>query len=438
MLLQIRELFKKENTGKYLKELLKNENISSLELEILQKRKLSHLFKSITKNRFFEKYIHDIFLDDKLHEKSIEEILRLLPIINKATIREQIDQWVDKDKAFVKLTTSGSTGSPFEIYHSKESYEIKAASKDRALARFNIDRNELQIAFGCGYGADLNLINKLKVKIHNKYILKKRFFDITQIKREEFNNYLSNIEKINPVSIWSYPSFLNELVCYANENNIKLNLTRLKAVILSGESSSVIMYNNIRNFFEKPIIDEYNSNEGFLASTCRMGKLHINEDTVYMLIKDSNNFLKKYGYGELVLTQFYSDAYPLINYLQGDYINISEEKCDCGSSFRVIKEVIGRSGSVVIYNGDEKVSTTTFGHYIAKSPYIKNIVKFQLIQNDVSHIEIKFVLNEFNFNKLAFESLIKGVFNKCTVDFIYVDDIPRTSSGKFNDFIINI
>jgi phenylacetate-CoA ligase len=139
--------------------------------------------------------------------------------------------------------------------------------------------------FGCDpYKNDFTFVNRLKIKIHNQFILKKIFFDITKITRDTIPFYLSRIQKINPVTIWGYPSHVYEIAEYGLQNNINIVLSNLKAIVLSGESFTDLMYNVILKYFNKPIIDEYNSNEGFLASSCQYGRLNINEDTVYMLV----------------------------------------------------------------------------------------------------------------------------------------------------------
>jgi phenylacetate-CoA ligase len=438
MLLQLREYIKKENTGKILKKLIENDSLSESQLRSLQYSLFNDLFSFVKKTHNFYKES----LPFSIELNSIEcasSFIHLFPIIDKSFISQNKSQWVNNKLNFVKLTTSGSSGHPFEIFHSKISYETKAASKERSLYRFGIGRNDLQIMFGCGFdGHKQSYLNRLKIRIHNQFILNKIFFDITKISRDAFPFYLKKIHEINPVTIWSYPSFLYEIAVYGIKNNVMLKLPKLKAVILSGESFTDLMRDTIKDYFQKPIIDEYNSNEGFLASSCPSGQLHINEDTVYMLVRKSNGELSRFGYGELVCSQFYSHAYPLINYLQGDLIEISKEKCICGSSFRVIKKVYGRSASVIIKNGSELISSTTFGHIIAKSIYINNIVKFQLVQNSVESANLFLVLNPGFFDKINFENFINNILNFINVHYHYVNDIDRDSTGKYKDVIVNI
>jgi phenylacetate-coenzyme A ligase PaaK-like adenylate-forming protein len=124
--------------------------------------------------------------------------------------------------------------------------------------------------------------------------------------------------------------------------------------------------------------------------------------------------------------------------LQGNIVDISQERCDCGSPFRFINKVYGRSGEVQIINGIEKISNTTFGHIITSGIYIDNIAKFQLIQNSLDKVELFIVLFPGKFDQINFEKQINILLNNLIVEYIYVNDIERDLSGKFKNVIVDI
>jgi len=437
LLLKIVEKVKGDKTGVYLKMLMKNENISIHDVNKLQLTLFNILFQRIIQNS------HPYYSQFKVNfqnSNSLFETLQTLPIIDKSVIRNAGKSWItQKESLTICLSTSGSSGIPFEIHHSKESYEIKGAGKERALARFGIGRNEFQMSFGCGYtSSSSTLISKIKLYIHNRIIMNKLFTDITRINKKSLQKNIEDIILKKPTTIWGYPSFIKELACYGIDNNIKFNNPNLKAVVISGETCNDKMREDIIQFFKVPIIDEYNSNEGFLASSCREGNLHISEDTVFMMVRKENGELSLTGRGELILTQLYSSAFPLINYTQGDIIEIVDNHCSCGSNFRIIKEVVGRSGATPIHNGDEIIGIPVFNHVITKSIYREKIAQYQLVQNKINIIEIFIVLRNENQSLDGFKNFMQEIFYNCEVKIHLVSNISREKSGKFKDVIVNI
>lgn len=439
MLLELREILKGEKTGFYLKELLVNGRMSKPEIENFQKNKLKELLQYVLHTN---KYYQLLFEKNKVSFQDIDNwdlnrILNFLPIIDKSLIKENKEFWLDKSQTTFRLTTSGSTGQPFEIFHSRKSSEIKYASKERSLKRLGIGRTEKQLYYGCGYNNLMQKsIQKLNSYIHNSIILNKVIVDIRFINAKNISQEIKRINKLKPSTIWGYPSFIFELARYIVDNNIQLQNKKLKAVITSGESFSNFQRDIILSAFKVPIIDEYNSNEGFLGSTCKHGKLHINEDTCIMRVLDKDGKLLEFGQGQLVVTQLYSHAYPLINYIQGDTVDISHDSCSCGLSFRVLNKVEGRSGSQQIRNGHNSVSHAIFSHMITKSPFFRYLDRYQLIQNQSGLVFKVQESLDSKLNRSELEDFVKNLFEQEKITFEYVDEIQREKSGKYKDFII--
>ncbi len=74
---------------------------------------------------------------------------------------------------------------------------------------------------------------------------------------------------------------------------------------------------------------------GIIAFECTEGNMHINLEGVYVET-DSNN--------EIIVTNFHSYSFPVIRYMLGDAVKLSDDniRCKCGMAHPVIKEVSGR------------------------------------------------------------------------------------------------
>ena len=104
----------------------------------------------------------------------------------------------------------------------------------------------------------------------------------------------------------------------------------------------------IRARFGLPLIQIYQASEGVVGCTCAHGTLHINEDLVYVELLDDDGLpVTEPGARarRMLVTNLYNRVQPLIRYELNDLIELGEP-CACGSGFRTIRKVLGRSDDV--------------------------------------------------------------------------------------------
>jgi len=433
------ERFMQENTKELLVQFKKNEFLSSNDLLKEQERRLISLIEYLIK--FNTHYSNFILANniDITKTKSIKSILDNFPIIDKEYIRSRELEWIttNSNAKLTSATTSGSTGVPFKIFHSNVSRDIKTANKYRLFKWHKIERWEKQLYLGCTYGPKISFLSKFKIFINDKFIHNRHVLDFTTINEENILIAINKINSLNPSSIWAYPSIISEVSQYIVKNNIVLNANLLKGIILSGEGVTEYTKNLVYKAFGVYPVDEYNSNEGFIAGSCENGNLHLMEDTLIAEILHEDGTISESGYGELLITFLYALDYPFIRYKIGDIVTITLERCKCGRTFKVITAVDGRKGSFV-YNGDKKISNATCNHYITKSPFMSSIIKYQIVQNDLASVNVNLVLNDKTKDFTQFENTIIALFDNIKVHFNYVDEIPRLKSGKHIDVLNNV
>jgi phenylacetate-coenzyme A ligase PaaK-like adenylate-forming protein len=86
-----------------------------------------------------------------------------------------------------------------------------------------------------------------------------------------------------------------------------------------------------------------------IGCTCGRGTLHVNEDLVYVeLLDDEGRPVTEPGARarRMLVTNLYNRVQPLIRYELNDLIELGEQ-CACGSGFRTIRRVLGRSDDVL-------------------------------------------------------------------------------------------
>lgn len=194
-----------------------------------------------------------------------------------------------------------------------------------------------------------------------------------------------NHEKIN--IIMAPPSMLRILMEFKDKIKVKLKLIVSYAEVLEKEDKE-----RISKAFNVEIHEIYQASEGQVASTCKCGNLHINEDLVFIELYDKDNspvIAPNVTAQRMILTNLVNQAQPLIRYEMNDIIELGG-KCECGSSFRVISKILGRNDDVLIFkNSHDKVVHVfpdLFARWIITG--FDAIREFKVIQFNENKIEI--------------------------------------------------
>lgn len=442
-LFRLRERIKHQHVEDCLNQLINMESGFSIEdLRLWQMDHLKALIQDVCNK---VPYYQQLDILSKIHFEENHnpyDSLSVFPVVDKKVISRHFNEWFSDDIDNTKIAlvrTSGSTGIPFRLYLSPEASWYKAASKYRLYNRFGIMPDDRQMCLSCDKKDEKkSLTLKIKLYFNDRFINKRIFSNVTYLTDNDILNQITKIKKSHVKSVWGYPSAIYEICRWALANNVCINDGGIKAVIFSGEGHTTKMKEVVSTAMGGiPVIDEYNSSESFLAGSCKDGNLHLNEDTTLFEVLTEDGKICEYGRGELLITSLFNKDFPFIRYKIGDIVEISREKCSCGSIYKVLKSVDGRS-SAVIYNGKSVIPHTSISHYIHYSEFEKDICRIQIEQNNYESVIVRVEPNGKGLNREKFENMWISIFNKLHVCFEYVDSIPREKSGKFRDVIQNI
>jgi putative adenylate-forming enzyme len=139
------------------------------------------------------------------------------------------------------------------------------------------------------------------------------------------------------------PSLLRQLIPH-----LATLKTPLRRVITYAEVLNPLEKSRFSAAFRAPVVEIYQASEGQIASPCRYGNLHINEDLVYIELLDENDRPVEPGQraSRMLVTNLVNHVQPLIRYEMNDLVELGGP-CPCGSHFRVISQVIGRNDDVL-------------------------------------------------------------------------------------------
>jgi len=210
-------------------------------------------------------------------------------------------------------------------------------------------------------------------------------------------NYCSTMERVEDIIkrinnlkiniLMAPPSLIRELLPYSNEIQPKI-----KRIITYAEVLEDVDKERFEKEFNTKVIEIYQASEGQIASACKYGHLHINEELVYIELYDQHgNLIEEdniIGH-KMILTNLINYAQPLIRYEMNDMI-VLDKDCPCGSKYRRIKKVLGRHDDLLYFydnsNNRKYVFPDLFVRWIIVCS--ENIREFQVIQNSINQINI--------------------------------------------------
>jgi putative adenylate-forming enzyme len=236
------------------------------------------------------------------------------------------------------------------------------------------------------------------------------------------------------------PSLLRVLVPLSAAITTKLKKVITYAEVLTEEDK--VMF---QNAFHAKVIEIYQASEGQMASACSCGRLHINEDLVFVEVYDENDQLitKPHVVGHhMLVTNLINFAQPLIRYKMNDMI-VLDDPCPCGSHFRTIKNIIGRHDDLLYFYGKDLKIRYVFPDLFARWIITESdaIREFQVIQDDIGELAITLdAKSDFDPKRLRtrLEKELQAIGLSATID-IQIGPIPLPpDKNKFKRFISHL
>lgn len=211
---------------------------------------------------------------------------------------------------------------------------------------------------------------------------------------------LINREQLNVLA--GPPSLLTLIAAQAAEIN-----SPVVAVISYAEELDQTTRQRISDAFGAPVRELYQGAEGMLGFTCSAGSLHLNEDMTFVEFDDTQDTVGTAR--RVVVTDLYRRTQPFIRYELNDLLEIGGRDCACGSAFRVISRIHGRSDSIFTLRTASGGEVKLMPDYVRRSinQASEHIIEYQAIQHGNEDIEIKLDLAE-GADRAAIEGAIVG------------------------------
>ena len=249
---------------------------------------------------------------------------------------------------------------------------------------------------------------------------------------------LTWLQEQNPDYLLSYPSNVLALAKACISKGIRLE--NLREIRTLSEAHNPELRAVCREAWGVPVTDIYSANEvGYIAFQCPEHEhFHIQSETLFVEVLNAQGEACQPGeIGRVVITTLHNYAMPLIRYEIMDYAEVGEA-CPCGRGLPVIKRVLGRQRNLItLPDGRQHWPSMGYGKWFGVAP----IEQIQLVQKNLQQIEARLVMpRPLTPDEQAqmIPILQKSLGYAFQISFSYHDEIPRSASGKFEDFISEI
>lgn len=373
-----------------------------------QQMKIDYLLKYAKDNcNFYKKY--DLSINS-------------FPVVNKRIIKDNIDDILVKKydiNTLHKMSTSGSTGTPFTIYQNRE-------KRNAVLAEIIFFGKKANYTFG-----EKEIYPRIWVKSVKKSFIKKFLQNIITFYTSSLEDY--NLEKLdltlkkNRVKcILSYASTLYAFDKYLCKNGNAKGY-RIKSIVSGSELLNEDTRKSLSTYFNCNVYSRYSNEEnGLLGQDFGFDKkFWLNETNYYFefLKVDEDKPAEQGELARIVVTDLLNFAMPMIRYDTGDLCKYTIQ-----DNKKYITEIYGRRGDLIYNTHGESMSP----HIITNNMWeIPNIIQWKFVQ--LGKINYKIILNvEKNFNgeKELLQKFKNLLGNNSIIEFEYIDEIPVLNSGK--------
>ena len=252
--------------------------------------------------------------------------IELFPVIDKNRLKSNMEMFCSKQikpNERISATTSGSTGTPFTVYHNKQK-------------KFRNSADTIYFAHLGGY----NLGRKLYyLKIWSKYNKKSRLerfmqniepIDVLNLK-EDAQFVLEKLKSNkNPAACLGYTSAFETICKFLDCHPSATGNFNISSIITMSESLDDYTKLTAAKYFSCPVLSRYSNIEnGILAQQTISSPYDfiINTASYYIEIlhQDNDTVLDKGEQGRIVVTDYFNLAMPMIRYDTGD-IGVMEER----------------------------------------------------------------------------------------------------------------
>jgi phenylacetate-CoA ligase len=421
---------KRRSTVRHLAEYEASQWLDSQALAALQLRKLNALLAHAWREVPF---LQHFWRDHGLQPTALGDVSELAtyPVLTKQLIKDHYDDMIAtswKGRTLSKVT-GGSTGMPFRLAYTQDSYAARTALMWRGYrwAGADLGRRTAYL-WGLPLGDDKGASRKLAT-YHAFY--NRRMLNSFSLRTDNAGEYVAAINRFKPKTIVGYVAPLVTLAQWILEHGASVHAP--SSLLTGAEALQEPQRKLIETAFRAPAFNTYGSREfGLLGAECSAKSgLHVGVDHfVFETVDDADQPV--FGRpGHVLVTDLSNYAMPFIRYRIGDAASLAPGRCDCGRTLPLVSALLGRTLDLI---------RTRDGHLLPGEyfPTLFNdydfIQQYQIVQHDLDHLDVNLVVKAGDagpddLDRLRSE-LRKALGPEVQLALNFVADLPLTPAGK--------
>lgn len=363
------------------------------------------------------------------------ELLAALPVLKRRELKAQAEALHSahaRTPQALSFTTSGSTGMPVRVAWDRDANVLIAAIVARYHRWWKSDPSARYATLSAvptdaqGRGREVRGMPWYPGQPGSDGVAA----DAAQPVREQ----LSWLLREQPRYLMTYPSNARALLRAARESG--KSLACLERIDTFGESAVEGLDGLADEVCAAQVADRYSAREvGMIALQCPDGQgYRVQAESVFVeLLDESDQPVSAGETGRVVVTSLQNIAMPLIRYEIGDYAQAGEALNE-GMPHPVLRKIHGRRRNMFrLPDGDSLWPRFNSDDLASVAP----VRQFQLVQKSLALLGLTLVVDRLVTagEEAALEGLVrerlKGDYR---LALQYVDDIPRSAGGKYEDF----
>jgi phenylacetate-CoA ligase len=359
-----------------------------------------------------------------------------IPILEKDAVRERLDDLLalDADRSQVKLGhTGGSTGKPLAFWYDEVKHELMRAGMMRGfmmsgwvpgqkVLNFWGARQDVAAGgvFGSGWGAGWS-----------DWVATEKTIAATEFSPVKLLEWARIVQRYRPVLLYGYASAMSELARFVIAEKLAMPGS-LIGVYATAEVLTDTQREDMQQAFGCKVFNQYGSREvPNIAWECRHGNMHVFADLVVLESERID------GDDQLIVTSLTNRLMPFIRYKLGDSGRLLDGECACGSPFPLMEMGMCRQNDWIRGQAGQRIHPGVFNRMLDGQTQIR---QYQWVQQALDRIELNLVASErlSNETQTVLADKIRQVMGADVIlEVNYLDDIPRTVSGK-QRFVIGL
>jgi len=405
----------------------------------LERFQLQHLKETVTaalKTPYYRHRLNRVGLKSADDIRSLKD-LQGIPFTTKDDLREFYPKGLlaTDMKDVVRIhTSSGTTGVPTVIYHTKEDLDNWTELVTRSLVACGVTNEDVfqnMMTYGMFTGG---------LGLH--YGAERLGVLVIPSSSGNTKRQLQLMKDFQTTVVHATPSYMFHLSSKLAEYGFSLGELNLKKAFVGAEPYSENTRKKVEEFFKMDVYNSYGLSEmngpGVAFECVYKTGMHLWEDSyiLEMINPDTKANVEEDVDGELVLTTLRRRATPLLRYRTRDLTQILKGVCPCGRTHRRISRITGRTDDMMIING-VNVFPSQIEQVIMRVPEVANNYQICLTKEgalDRLTVKVELYSKLFSGDIADIERLKKKIQDELRASIIINPHVELHEPGSLPEF----